>query len=33
MNQESVQSFSDGWLQLFTDGLKAFVENGVRQDV
>ncbi len=32
MDLKSVQSLGDGWLQLFTDGLKAFVEDGTRQD-
>lgn len=29
---EGVQSLHDGWTGLFTAGLKAFVENGTRQD-
>ncbi len=27
VDETSLQSYSDGWAQLFTDGLKAFVEN------
>jgi len=33
VSADSVQSLHDGWIQLFTDGLKAFVENGTRHDV
>ena len=32
VNESSIESLSDGWTQLFTDGLKAFVENGTRHD-
>lgn len=26
VDEQSLQSYSDGWKQLFTDGLKAFIE-------
>lgn len=32
VSQSNLQSLSEGWAQLFTDGLKAFVEQGTRQD-
>jgi uncharacterized protein YndB with AHSA1/START domain len=32
VSQQSVQSLVDGWGQLFSKGLKAFVEDGIRQD-
>ncbi len=32
VDPKTVQSLSSGWAQLFTDGLKEFVENGTRHD-
>lgn len=32
IDSKNVQSMQDGWTLLFTDGLKQFVEQGVRHD-
>ncbi len=31
VDAKAADSLRDGWQQLFTDGLKEFVENGIRQ--
>lgn len=32
VSESSARSLAEGWTQLFTEGLKAFVENGTRRD-
>ena len=32
VSDQTIQSLSTGWTQLFTEGLKEFVENGTRRD-
>ena len=33
VSEQSIESLSDGWGQLFGQGLKPFVEHGTRQDL